>query len=155
MRKSVAIIALGLSVPLIQAQSIAPFSSDGCSRFPNGTLEQQDLWLECCEKHDFAYWRGGTYTQRREADQALEACVAKLDEPVIASVMYMGVRLGGTPFVPTDFRWGYGWPEYRGYRALSTAEQQSVEKAIEALKPAQRERVLPVSVIKPVPEDDS
>ncbi len=112
------------------AQPLSPFTSDGCSRFPNGTPAQQDLWLGCCEQHDLAYWRGGSYKERLSADDALEACVAALDEPVIAAIMYMGVRVGGTPFAPTDFRWGYGWPLYRGYKPLSEQEQQEVEAAL-------------------------
>lgn len=147
MTKSLAAILLSLCALFVQAQSIAPFTSDGCSQFPNGTFERQDLWLSCCEQHDFAYWRGGTYAQRIRADQALEACVAQLDEPVIATLMYMGVRVGGTPFVPTDFRWGYGWPEYRGYRALSEAERDEVARAIQAMDALERERLEEPSVL--------
>jgi hypothetical protein len=36
--------------------------------------------------------------------------------------MLAGVRIGGTPYLPTRFRWGYGWPWPRGYRALTPAE---------------------------------
>jgi hypothetical protein len=35
----------------------------------------------------------------------------------------MGVFVGGTPFLPTPFRWGYGWPYFRGYGVLSTEEE--------------------------------
>ena len=41
------------------AADIAPFTSDGCSSFPDGTPANQSLWLECCVRHDLAYWRGG------------------------------------------------------------------------------------------------
>ena len=54
---------------------IAPFTSDGCSAFPDGTPSQKTLWLECCYEHDYAYWKGGTREERAEADQALRACV--------------------------------------------------------------------------------
>jgi len=33
--------------------------------------------------------------------------------------MLAGVRIGGTPYLPTKFRWAYGWPYPRGYTALS------------------------------------
>jgi len=41
--------------------------------------------------------------------------------------MLAGVRVGGTPYLPTRFRWGYGWPWPRGYRALTDIERQQVE----------------------------
>ncbi len=46
------------------ASDLAPFTTDGCSRFPDGTLSEPDLWLECCTVHDVAYWHGGTDEQR-------------------------------------------------------------------------------------------
>jgi hypothetical protein len=59
---------------VIQAEDIKPFKSDGCSSFPNGTFEQNELWLKCCTAHDYDYWKGGTYTERLESDKALKAC---------------------------------------------------------------------------------
>ncbi|AOS97383.1 hypothetical protein AUP74_01953 [Microbulbifer aggregans] len=115
-----------LSAPL-SAQTLEAFSSDGCSAFPDGTLAQQELWLSCCTDHDYAYWKGGTFQERVEADEALRQCVASLGEPEIAVLMLAGVRVGGTPFLPTEFRWGYGWPFPRGYRALSEEESLQVE----------------------------
>lgn len=110
------------------AQTIAlkPFLSDGCSAFPDGTPLQQTLWLECCTNHDLAYWQGGTQAQRSEADLALEACVSKVGEPQIARLMLAGVRVGGSPIWPTQFRWGYGWPYPRTYRELTTSEKAQV-----------------------------
>jgi len=53
-------------------------------------------------------------------------------EPEIAELMLAGVRVGGTPYLPTRFRWGYGWPYFfRGYKALAEDEL----KQIEALEP--------------------
>ena len=102
---------------------IQPFTSDGCSAFPDGTVSQKELWLDCCIEHDTAYWRGGTYEERLTADEALANCVADVGEPEIAELMLAGVRVGGTPYLPTRFRWGYGWPFFRGYKALSDDEQ--------------------------------
>lgn len=104
------------------AADIRPFQSDGCTAFPDGTLQQKDLWLVCCMAHDYSYWKGGTLQERLEADQALQDCVARVGEPVLAQLMLAGVRVGGTPYLPTRFRWGYGWPYPRGYRALTGAE---------------------------------
>lgn len=107
---------------------LAAFRSDGCSGFPDGTWSQNQLWLNCCRQHDWEYWQGGTETQRQASDQALEHCVAAVGEPDIAQLMLAGVRVGGSPYLPTDFRWGYGWPYGRGYQPLSKREQHQVEQ---------------------------
>lgn len=120
------LLLLLLTSPLT-VEAIAPFTSDGCSAFPDGTLAQQELWLSCCTAHDYAYWKGGSFQERVEADEALRQCVASLGEPEIAVLMLAGVRVGGTPFLPTEFRWGYGWPFPRGYRALTKQELLQVE----------------------------
>jgi len=106
---------------------LKPFVSDGCSAFPDGTLRHKALWLSCCHQHDFDYWKGGTHQQRLASDNALEACVAKVGEPEIAKLMLLGVRVGGSPYLPTEFRWGYGWPYPRLYGALSRDEVKQVE----------------------------
>lgn len=108
---------------------IRPFASDGCSGFPDGTPRQQVLWRRCCVTHDVAYWMGGTYQQRVEADEQLKMCVEEVGEPEIAQLMLAGVRVGGTPYLPTSFRWGYGWPYPRGYKQR-TAEQNELLKQI-------------------------
>lgn len=124
----VAIIIAAFSVQcLVQAENLKPFTSDGCSSFPDGTLEQKELWLSCCTRHDYAYWKGGTYQQRLEADRALETCVSEVGEPTIALLMLAGVRVGGTPFLPTEFRWGYGWSYPRFYRELTQVELNQIE----------------------------
>lgn len=133
------ILPAPILLPLLLAtpasgMELAPFTTDGCSAFPDGTLEQQSLWVECCIRHDLAYWKGGTYTQRLAADEALQACVADVGEPEIAAVMLAGVRVGGSPFYPTTYRWGYGWPWPRGYRALTTDERSEVQRRLEHLK---------------------
>ncbi len=114
----------------VVAAELAPFTSDGCSAFPEGTPEQKQLWLKCCTAHDFAYWQGGTYSQRLEADKALQRCVASVGEEEIALVMLAGVRVGGSPYWPTQFRWGYGWPWPRNYGELSEEELKAVRDAI-------------------------
>ena len=113
---------LVLTVVPAPAATLAPFTSDGCSVFPDGTASHQSLWLQCCRAHDYAYWKGGTHDERLAADRALHDCVDQVGEPAIATLMLAGVRIGGTPYLPTRFRWGYGWPWPRGYRALTPAE---------------------------------
>jgi hypothetical protein len=38
------------------------------------------------------------------------------------------VRIGGSPYLNTPFRWGYGWPFGRGYKALTAAEMEQVKR---------------------------
>ena len=110
----------------VSARELKPFESDGCSAFPDGTFAQNELWLSCCTAHDYAYWKGGTYKEREEADLLLEACVADVGEPEIARLMLAGVRVGGSPIWPTQFRWGYGWPYPRLYSPLTEEEQMQI-----------------------------
>ncbi len=110
---------------------LRPFTTDGCSDFPNGTPAHKDLWLKCCIAHDKKYWMGGTYQERLDADHELRACVQSVGEPAIAALMLAGVRVGGSPYWPTRFRWGYGWPYTHGYRALTREELEQAHKLIE------------------------
>ncbi|MGB0644647.1 MAG: FAD-binding oxidoreductase, partial [Akkermansiaceae bacterium] len=47
------------------------FESDGCSSFPDGTASEPVLWRDDCVVHDYAYWKGGTWKERRDADREL------------------------------------------------------------------------------------
>lgn len=106
---------------------LSPFTTDGCSRFPDGTRDNNTQWLHCCTVHDVAYWQGGTREERRAADLALRECVAATGEKTIANLMLLGVRVGGSPYLPTSFRWGYGWPYPRGYKGLDGGEREMVD----------------------------
>jgi len=96
-------------------------------------MQQQTLWLNCCIKHDLSYWKGGTHQERLAADLSLEQCVASIGEPNVAKIMLAGVRVGGGPYLPTAYRWGYGWPFPRGYKALSAAENQQIKQKLNEL----------------------
>lgn len=115
------------------ADELKPFTTDGCSVFPDGTPEQQSLWAGCCIRHDLAYWQGGTQAERLAADQALQRCVARVGEPEIAALMLAGVRVGGSPWFPTPYRWGYGWPYPRGYQGLTGEEKRQVHQRLRQL----------------------
>lgn len=118
-----------LLIPVqVFTMELKPFTSDGCSSFPDGTFEQNQLWLRCCEAHDFAYWKGGTFQDRMDADFELTQCVAQVGDERIALLMLAGVRVGGTPFLPTAFRWGYGWPYPRFYGPLIEDELQQIKE---------------------------
>ena len=79
------------------------FSSDGCSWWPDNG------WVKCCVIHDTAYWMGGTSEERKKADREMRSCVSSTGHPVIGSIMYYGVRVSGVYWLPTSFRWGFGW----------------------------------------------
>jgi len=119
------------------ATELNGFWSDGCTLFPNGTLQDRTLWCDCCFNHDIAYWRGGSEQERKAADQALRACVlARTRNRALAETMFSGVRLGGSPAFPTWYRWGYGWNYGRGYQPLSRDEQKQVADTLARYKNA-------------------
>ena len=122
LRKLLSIVSLLFVFTTVQADTLKPFTSDGCSAFPDGTIAQKDLWLECCQQHDF------DYQLRLNSDKQLKAFVMQVGEPTIAALMLVGVRVGGTPYLPTSFRWGYGWSYPRLYGALSAEELAQVAR---------------------------
>ena len=131
MKRRLFILLLTIISTCVSAADLRPFESDGCSSFPDGTLAQKTLWLKCCIEHDKAYWVGGTYKERKKADNALMDCVTVVGEPEIAQLMLAGVRVGGTPYLPTVFRWGYGWPYARGYKILTEDEKAEIEETVQ------------------------
>ena len=134
MIRSIYIMSLLLVSVQLSADTLKPFTSDGCSAFPDGTLKQNTLWLSCCSAHDYEYWKGGTYDQRLQADRDLRQCVVKNGEPEIGFLMLAGVRIGGTPYLPTSFRWGYGWPYPRDYGVLTTDELEQIKRMTALIK---------------------
>jgi hypothetical protein len=85
------------------------FVTDGCSIFPDAD------WAHCCVRHDVAYWCGGSALERFAADQTLNACLADTGRPTLGKWMQNGVRVGGVPWLPTPWCWGYGWAWPTGY----------------------------------------
>ena len=107
-----------------KALELADFKSDGCSLFIDGTFKNPELWKGCCVEHDVAYWKGGTEEEREAADLKFRECILKkTGDETLARVMYEAVRAGGSPHFPTWYRWGYGWPQGRGYKALTEEEK--------------------------------
>lgn len=105
------------------------FTTDGCSLVPDGD------WAVCCIVHDIPYWCGGSAEDREAADQFLEQCVNKHADSV-GNLYYLGVLMGGVPWLPTSWRWGYGWEDWpRGYEALDNSP--SVMQLLEKLKAEQ------------------
>ena len=121
-----------VSHPLM-AEQLSPFKSDGCSLFPDGSPNHPQLWFDCCFEHDIAYWQGGNRQQKQQADQALQQCIInKTANRLLAKLMYLGVKIGGSPHLPTSFRWGYGWSYGRDFNSLSLDEIKQVLKAMES-----------------------
>jgi len=79
--------------------------SDGC------TLIGGKEFRACCVAHDRDYFFGGTIKERRKSDKRLFECVVKKKSfaaKLAAPFIWLGVRIGGLPFLPTSFRWGFG-----------------------------------------------
>ncbi len=117
------------SPPLYQRLSGVPEfdpekHSDGCSggmsllytMAPDKVKDKHGLflpWRSCCEGHDRAYYYGGTAEEKRIADEKLMACVSEkfgdsTKGRLLGKGMEMAVKLGGKPYYPTSYRWGYG-----------------------------------------------
>lgn len=112
---------------------LMPFTSDGCSLFPDGSFKERNKWCDCCQNHDLAYLQGGSAEDRDQVDTALRDCVlARTNDPQLAETMYLGARVGGHPAFPAWYRWGYGWPYGRGHQPLSALEKLQVQKRLAA-----------------------
>jgi hypothetical protein len=95
------------------------FTTDGCTRWFDGS------WTACCVAHDIAYWCGGTSDNREEADQLLMQC-ANQKQAFLGYLMYASVRVMGSPWLPTPWRWGYGWKQWPlGYEKSVITEPEA------------------------------
>ncbi len=102
------------------------FTTDGCSRWFDKS------WVSCCVVHDIMYWCGGSDEDREEADQIIMECANK-KASFMGEIIYPGVRIGGLPWLPTPWRWGYGWKEWpRGYE--SSNNKQSIKRILKKLR---------------------
>ena len=75
--------------------------------WPDGMFTGE-TWQTCCVEHDIAYWCGGTPAMRVEADEELRQCVGLRYHGWMGALMKPGVRVGGVPWLPAYWRWGYG-----------------------------------------------
>lgn len=85
-----------------------PEKSDGCTIIskPYQWLTGKELpFRHCCLEHDRAYWYGGTKELRKKTDRQLRECVAATGFPIFAWIMWVFVRIGGSPRLPTPYRW--------------------------------------------------
>lgn len=123
-RVAALLLAFTVHGGLAAAEPLQPFTTDGCSLFPDRAPDGSSDWCHCCLAHDLDYWKGGTSAERLEADRAFKACVLRASgDKALARLMFAGVRTGGGPETGAPFRWGYGWPRGRQYTPLSAAER--------------------------------
>jgi hypothetical protein len=103
-----------------------PFTSDGCSSFPDSR------WAGCCVDHDVEYWCGGSEDARETADGILSGCASRALGG-LGPAMHFGVWIGGAPWVPAPWRWGYGWDYPAGYAsgAARRAQRGEAERSSE------------------------
>lgn len=130
---------LFIAAPMIahvsQADELEPFTTDGCSMWIDGTLDQPNLWRHCCVAHDLDYWQGGSEEQRKKSDERIQACVKEAQGSGMANYIYKNVRWGGSPYWMSLYRWGYGWDYLdglwpRGYKVPTPEEQQLINQAM-------------------------
>lgn len=100
---------------------IRPFQTDGCTLCPDGS------WRDACVQHDVAYWRGGTMAERWRSDVMLFKGVRERTNFLWASVMFTGVRIGGFPYWPLSWRWGFGWDYGKGYETLTPEDAKQAD----------------------------
>ena len=85
-----------------------PFKSDGASGCPAWLSR----WIyKAAFLHDLKYWMGGTKEERLQADREFEMDLIKYHglHLSVAKGFYLAVRGGGTKYLPTSWRWGFGW----------------------------------------------
>jgi len=145
MRVSRLIVVMAVTGGCVADGELRPFTSDGCSLFPDRSILSDADWCSCCFEHDLAYWRGGTADERKVADQRLAECVVeKSGNGVLATAMHGGVRIGGSPYLYTWFRWGYGWPYGRNYEALTPEENSLAADLIQQNIDAPEQLICPI-----------
>ena len=86
--------------------------SGGMSRFWRWLWRVNPPWEGCCDVHDQPYAKGGTWLDRLFADINLLCCVWSGGHPLWAVAMFLGVRFGGVPWLPSPWRWGFETPRY-------------------------------------------
>lgn len=118
-----------LATPSMAQEEMHPFSTDGCSLFPDRSQLSKTDWCGCCIQHDFAYWRGGSAETRLRADEELSACILRATgNKALAELMFSGVRTGGGPYFYTSYRWGYGWAYGKVYAELTPEETAQADR---------------------------
>lgn len=117
---------------------LKPFSSDYCSKWPDGKDEEPTQWADCCFTHDMHYWIGGTENEKKASDLGLKECVKLSGASLNSFIMYIGVRIGGKPG-DADYAWGYGYKSFRGYEKVPAEELVKAKVLLEQSQYNQQE----------------
>jgi hypothetical protein len=100
-------------------RTLGPFRSDGCSGGMSSgwrlLFGRAPAWECDCIEHDRWYWAGGTWDDRLMADRRLQKAIRRHGHVLLAWVTYRVIRLFGSPFLPTPYRWGHGWTPFCCY----------------------------------------
>lgn len=121
--------------PMIKAEmKLAPFQTDGCTMFMDGTPSKPGLWRHCCVEHDLRYWFGGSSSEMDATDQRLKECVQKVAGDNWAELIYKGVRAGHYSPIKNKFYWSWAWSVKRSSTPLTPAEADYVISELQKLK---------------------
>lgn len=100
----------------IHQGKLRPFTTDGCSdcgvsKVFGLTNEEIPAQLHvACVEHDKDYWLGdASGVTRAECDAKFRRAILAYGHPKIAGLYWFFVRMGGVGWLPTPWRWGYGW----------------------------------------------
>lgn len=109
-------------------EELAPFETDFCTGYIEGTLDNPEAWKLCCVEHDMFFWAGGSKEDRKKADLNLRACVEESGHPKHAALIYYSVRLGSySPIKFSGKKWNFGWPFRPTHQELSNDDLDQIE----------------------------
>jgi hypothetical protein len=127
MKVSAVLFCVLLLCQCAHKKELRAFTTDGCSFLPERSFSGDVDWRDCCVEHDFAYWKGGTEAERLAADERFRECLLKkTGDPKFAKLVFNGVRIGGAPYYPNWYRWGYGWTYLRPAGPFTEEEQAMI-----------------------------
>lgn len=119
---------LSFNLQASEKNTIMPFTTDGCSALVYQQSMQNPELLNCCVAHDIRYWQGGNKASKKNTDLNFSLCLRKIGMPAIErEIYYWSVRIGGTAYWKTSWRWGYGWKKLRDYSPLTEEEEKQVK----------------------------
>ncbi len=123
----------GQELPRGVVNELRPFTTDGCSKSEDGA------WKHCCVAHDISYWMGGSWDDKKAADQELRSCMVKAGSgETLAQQYYIVVRVAGAFLQKTKYRWGNGWKYVRPMKPHSPEELVEIESHKPELEEAMR-----------------
>jgi hypothetical protein len=132
MLKYIFFFMLIILIPINKAHAnLAPFETDYCTYFPEGTLSRPTLWAECCLYHDLKYWIGGTVEEQLASDLKLKSCVEEKANSFYAQMMYQGIRLGHHSPIKSKYRWGWGFNKEGHFNSLTPTQKLLAKSLIE------------------------